>query len=103
LNFLCSGGRLTLFAARFWALVGHVDQLARKQSLDVKDATDKLLVPVEEAPSNPPIVNAAQKLVAEESNAAATPKTRRKNAVEKGNLFLLFGPVVVDLCFLSAG
>lgn len=88
---------------RFWALVGHVDQLARKQNLDVQEATDKVLVPVEEAPvaadPAPAVVadapkSAAQKLAAEETSASATPKTRRKNAVEKvdgeKNLFRVF-------------
>lgn len=74
----------SLEKARFWALVGHVDQLARKQNLNVQEATDQVLVPLESTPVEP-LKTAAQKLVDSESNnASATPKTRRKNAVEKG-------------------
>jgi hypothetical protein len=68
--------------ARFWALVGHVDQLARRQNVNVQTATESVLVPVE---ISAPIEETKQPpLSAEFSSAStATPKTRRKNAVEK--------------------
>ncbi len=85
---------------RFWALIAHVDKLARRQKLDVEAAVNDVLVPIElpadyqcvvvhdgvmePLHAQPP--KAVERVAAEEQQpvGSATPKTRRRNAVEKG-------------------
>ena len=77
---------------RFWALVAHTDKLARRQKLDVEAAVKEVLVPIDAPPDYQCIVvhdgqtepppRVAR--LAEEPLGSATPKTRRRNAVEKG-------------------
>jgi hypothetical protein len=83
---------------RFWALIAHVDKLARRQKLDVAAALKDVLVPIEvpadyqcvvvhDGVIDPPALQkkeAVERIAEEQPVGSATPKTRRRNAVEKG-------------------
>ncbi len=97
---------------RFWALIAHTDKLARKQKLDVEAAvkvglitnsskflnllSKDVLVPIEVPADYQRVTVEEGKIIeppsyatialqrAAEDAGCATPKTRRRNAVEKG-------------------